>query len=122
MGGVKMSLTTPTVMTFPFGKKDLKTTTMSMFLSPKLTNPPMPLTSEKSTLTFQRVPKSSHYVKSYSGNVSSELIKQNILNLAKELTEVGIKFNSSFVAYNCYDPTNKYSHHHNEVWFLASQN
>ncbi|XP_069810476.1 heme-binding protein 2-like [Dendropsophus ebraccatus] len=112
--GLKMKPTVPLVIMVP-GNQTVNLT-MSAFLSESLKNPPKPL---KSTLSLHKYPEASLYVRSFGGFASKEDFATHISALAEELTTLDLPFDDSFVACNIYDPPEKRSDRHNEVWLLA---
>ena len=113
--GVHMSVTAPVQIEMQFSDGVSVAAVMRMFLSVKLTTPPVPLKSTK----LKKFNKLSAYVRSFIGDISGDTIQENLNALMDDIQRQGLQYDVPFLVCNIFDFNSQSTKILNEIWLPA---
>ncbi|XP_077138930.1 heme-binding protein 2-like [Ranitomeya variabilis] len=112
----KINMTLPVVIYVPLKQPPAGNSTMSLFVTHEVENPPEPTNTE---VYLDTVPPASIYVKTFGGYALQFTYNKQAKALAEELRTLGLEFDDSYFARVGYNPPYEFVDRHNEVWYMA---
>ncbi|KAM8946406.1 heme-binding protein 2-like [Pelodytes ibericus] len=114
--GIKIKMTVPVRIYVPLITPSDRNATMSFFVSPALTSPPVPLNKDVYLESLSPMPV---YVKSFGGFALKSSFEKKAKFLSEELTALGLRFDTTFGTAAAYNDPLTFFNRHNEVWYVA---